>query len=198
MGFLAGLTTGYGGKQKMDMPIYFTHGELIAESGNARIYRFNDLLHLEEGPGHTLWAIEDEIEEYKRQIGEHPKGDCLEIGLGLGVASKYILSCAGVESLVTVEINKDIIKVQKEANFINDERHRIIHMSGLDYINSTSEMYDFMFFDFYHFIDEDGIPVIEKYVGAAKRILKKEGKIVGWFDIYTPEEFVNEFYKLFE
>ena len=47
----------------MDMPIYFTHGDLIAESGNARIYRFNGLLHLEEGPGHTLWAIEDEIEE---------------------------------------------------------------------------------------------------------------------------------------
>jgi len=52
----------------MTTPIYFTHGDLIAESGNMRIYDFNGLLHLEEGPGHTLWAIEDEIDEYKAQF----------------------------------------------------------------------------------------------------------------------------------
>jgi len=183
----------------MPTPVYFTHGELIAESGNSRIYKFNDLLHLEEGPGHTLWAIEDEIEEYEDQIKNYPYGDCLEIGLGLGVASKYILSCERVSSLTTIEINEDTIKVQKEANFIDDPRHIIIYMDGWKYINETDKKYDFIFMDFYHFIDEEGLPIIKKYVEICKeRVLKKGGKIICWFDIYTPEEFVDEFYKIFE
>lgn len=179
-------------------PIYFTHGDLIAESGNMRIYNFNGLLHLEEGPGHTLWAIEDEIDEYKEQIGNYPRGDCLEIGLGLGIASRYILSCRGVNSLTTVEISEDTIIVQKQAYFIDDDRHEVVCMDGLEYINSTDKTFDFIFMDFYHFIDEEGLPEIETYVKACKRILRNNGKIVGWFDIYTPEEFVEPFYKLFE
>jgi SAM-dependent methyltransferase len=179
-------------------PIYFTHGDLIAESGNMRIYDFNGLLHLEEGPGHTLWAIEDEIDEYKEQIGNYPRGDCLEIGLGLGIASRYILSCKGVNSLTTVEISEDTIIVQKQAHFIDDKRHMIVCMDGLSYINLIDNTYDFIFMDFYHFIDEEGLPEIEAYVKACKRILRDNGKIVGWFDIYTPEEFVKPFYKLFE
>lgn len=180
-------------------PIYFTHGELIAESGNMRIYRFNNLLHLEEGPGHTLWAIEDEIDEYKEQIGNYPHGDCLEIGLGLGIASKYILSCTGVDSLTTIEISKDTIIVQKQTNFIDDKRHIIICMDGWKYINKTNKKYDFIFMDFYHFIDEDGLPIIKEYVDICKRkILKEDGKIVGWWDVYTPEEFTDEFYRIFK
>jgi len=179
-------------------PIYFTHGDLIAESGNMRIYDFNGLLHLEEGPGHTLWAIEDEIDEYKEQIGNYPHGDCLEIGLGLGIASRYILSCEGVKSLTTVEISEDTIIVQKQAYFIDDNRHEVVCVDGLEYINLTDKTFDFIFMDFYHFIDEEGLPEIETYVKACKRILRNNGKIVGWFDIHTPEEFVEPFYKLFE
>jgi len=182
----------------MDTPIYFTHGILLAESGNMRIYKFDRMLHLEEGPGHTLWAIEDEIEEYSEQISSYPHGDCLEIGLGLGVASKYILSCPSVDSLTTVEISEDVVKIQKETNFIDDDRHTIICMDGLSYINLTDKAYDFIFMDFYHFIDEDGLPVIKTYVDSSRRILREGGKIVGWFDPYTPEEFVNDFYKIFE
>jgi len=182
----------------MVTPIYFTHGKLMAESGNMRVYDFNGLLHLEEGPGHTLWAIEDEIDEYKEQIGDCPHGGCLEIGLGLGVASKYILSCAGVSSLTTIEISKDTIIVQKQSNFIDDDRHEIVCMDGWDYINKTDLKYDFIFMDFYHFIDEDGLPIIKEYVETSKRILREGGKIIGWFDVYTPEEFIDEFYRIFE
>lgn len=182
----------------MNTPIYFTHGELIAESKNMRVYVFDGMLHLEEGPGHTLWAIGSEIDEYKEQIGDYPHGDCLELGLGLGIASRYILSCEGVNSLTTVEISEDTIIVQKQTNFIDDERHEIVCMDGWKYINKTNKKYDFIFMDFYHFIDEDGLPVIKEYVEASKRILRKGGKIIGWFDIYTPEEFVEPFHKLFE
>jgi len=180
-------------------PIYFTHGKLLAQSGNIRVYLFNGLLHLEEGPGHTLWAIEDEIYQYRDQIGNKPKGDCLEVGLGLGIASRYILSREGVKSLTTVEINEDVIKVQRQTNFIDDPRHTIICMDGFEYITKTDKKYDFAFFDHYHFIDEEGLPLIEKYVKMCKkRVLKEGGKIVAWFDISTPEEFIKPFYDLFK
>jgi len=81
--------------------LYFRDGELLAQSGEARVYRFMDFLHLDIGPGHNLWAIESELEDYVWQINGRPKGDCLEIGLGLGVASKYILSCPKVKTLTT-------------------------------------------------------------------------------------------------
>jgi len=179
-------------------PIYFTHGKLLAESGNMRVYLFDDMLHLEEGPGHTLWAIESEIKEYREQIADYPHGDCLEIGLGLGVASKYILSCDGVKSLTTVELLEDTIKVQKQTNFIDDDRHTIICMDGWEHIISTDKKYDFIFMDFYHFIDEEGLPLIERYVEMCKkRVLREGGKIVAWLDISTPEEFIEPFYDLF-
>jgi predicted membrane-bound spermidine synthase len=183
----------------MVTPIYFTHGKLLAESGNMRIYLFNDMLHLEEGPGHTLWAIESEIHEYREQMADYPNGEGLEIGLGLGVASRYILTCEGVKSLTTVEISEDVIKVQKQVNPIDDPRHTIICMDGWEYIISTDKKYNFIFMDMYHFIDEDGLPLIEKYVEMCKkRVLKEGGKIVGWFDVSTPEEFIKPFYDLFE
>jgi spermidine synthase len=177
--------------------MYFTHGRLLAQSGNIKVYLFNNLLHLEEN--HVLWAIEDEIKEYKEQIANYPHGACLELGLGLGVASRYILSCEGVDSLTTIELQEDVIKVQKQVNFINDSRHTIICMDGFEYLISTDKKYDFIFMDHYHFADEDGLPLIKKYVEMCKkRVLKEGGKIVGWFDIYTPEEFVKPFYNLFK
>ena len=183
----------------MSTPIYFTHGKLLAKSGNIKVYLFNDLLYLEEGPGHTLWTIESEIEEYEQQIANYPKGNCLEIGLGLGVASRYILSCKGVKSLTTVELLEDVIKVQKQVNFINDPRHSIICMNGWEHIISTDKKYDFVFMDHYHFADEEGLPLIKKYVEMCKkRVLKKGGKIVVWQDIYMPEEFIESFHKLFK
>ena len=142
---------------------------------------------------------ESEIEEYEQQIANYPKGNCLEIGLGLGVASRYILSCKGVKSLTTVELLEDVIKVQKQVNFINDPRHSIICMNGWEHIISTDKKYDFVFMDHYHFADEEGLPLIKKYVEMCKkRVLKKGGKIVVWQDIYMPEEFIESFHKLFK
>ena len=85
--------------------IYFKDGILIAESGRAKIYKLNNELFLEIGPGHNLWALESELKDYIWQLSDKPMGECLEIGLGLGVASKYILSCPKVKGLTTVEIN---------------------------------------------------------------------------------------------
>ncbi len=182
-----------GGKRGL---IYFRDGELLAQSGEVRAYDFMDLLHLEIGPGHNLWAIESELEDYMWQLSGKPKGDCLEIGLGLGIASRYILSCPMVDSLTTVEINEDVIDVQRQVNTIVDKKHSILNADGLLYMYATGRKYDFVFVDCYALIDEETLPIIADYAQACKKLLRKKGEYIGWFDKATPEEFVEEFYSL--
>lgn len=189
----------------MDGLIYFQDGKLVAESGLAKVYSLNNELFLEIGPGHTLWALESELEDYIMQLHDKPRGDCLEIGLGLGVASKYILSCPKVKSLTTAEINEDVINVQKKANPIDETwehyssniPHTILNIDGLVYMYQIDKQYDFIFIDCYDRIDEETIPMITDMVQAGKTILKDGGKIMGWFDKYTPEHFTRQFQSLF-
>ena len=178
--------------------IYFRDGELIAESGDARIYKMNGKLFLERGKGHTLWALEDELGDYIHQLDSWPQGDCLEIGLGLGVASKYILTFPKVKSLTTIEIDEDVITTQQLANPIDDDRHLILNTSGLYYTYETKRLYDFIFLDFYDVIDEETLPIIADMVVACERILKRRGKIIGWLDKHTPGDHAAIFMSLFE
>lgn len=178
--------------------IYFIDGELIAEQGDVRVYLYDGLLHLDIGPGHGLWMVESEIEELSEQIGDLPRGNCLEIGLGLGVSAKHILSKSEVESLTTVEINADVISVQNMVNRIDDPKHTIINANGLDFILQTDNKYDFIFFDHYSIIDEDTLEILSTYINAAKRILSENGIMLAWFDPYTPEEDAEVFFNMFK
>ncbi len=180
--------------------IYFEDGELIIETGEARVYNYNDELFLEIGKGHTLWTLESELDEYVKQLGDKPFGHVLEIGLGLGVASRYLLSLPDVTSLTTIELNMDVINAHKKVSEIRksaDKPHYIINNSGLHHICTTDDKYDFIFLDFYDRIDEDTIPEIKDMVYNGKKILRSNRKIAGWFDPYTPDEFVEEFFGLF-
>jgi hypothetical protein len=178
--------------------IYFKDGELVAEHGDTRVYKMDGKLFLEKGAGHTLWALEEELEDYIYQLGDWPRGDCLEIGLGLGVASKYLLTFPKVKSLTTVEIDKDVIEVQSMVNPINDDRHIVLNAHGLYYAYETNQMYDFIFLDFYDVIDEDTLPEIADMVTACQRILKSDGKMIGWLDKHTPGDHAAIFMSLFE
>lgn len=182
--------------EKIDGLIYFEDGELLAESGNVRAYGMGGELYLDIDM--TLFTLSSEIGEYVWQMKDNPQYDVLEVGLGLGVASKYLLSFPKVTSLTTVEINKDVINVQKKVNHIDDSRHTIINSDGLSYMYKAVDMYDYIFLDFYSHIDEDTLPVISDMVNASKRVLKDGGQIQGWFDPYTPEEFVDPFFDLFK
>lgn len=187
--------------------IYFRDGEVVAESGNAKVYIMNDELFLELGPGHNLWALESELEVYINQLGDKPKGDVLEVGLGLGVASRYLLTFPKVETLTTVEINRDVVDVydripRKDEEFFNKhfghKKHIIHNIDGLVYVNSTKKRYDFIFLDFYDRIDEETLPSIKDMVRGCRRILKEDGDIVAWLDPHTPEEFEREFSEIFK
>jgi len=190
--------------------IYFEDGIIVAESGDARVYRMDiegsSELFLELGSGHTLWAHTMEWEDYVYQMKGRPQGECLEIGLGLGVASKYILSCPKVEHLTTVEINEDVIKLQDQVNPIDDkwglisfgDKHTILNSEGLAYTYATKKRYDFIFIDCYDRIDEETLPVIADMAFACRRVLKEDGEVVCWFDKYTPEEFIEPFFRIFK
>ncbi len=181
--------------------IYFEDGELIIESKDVRVYNYKDELFLEIGKGHTLWTLESELDEYVKQLKDNPFGDVLEVGLGLGVASRFMLSLSPVKTLTTVELNYNVINVHKEVSKIRksaNKKHTIINDSGLHYICTTENEYDFIFLDFYDRIDEDTLPSIHDMVNNCKRILRPNGRIMAWFDPYTPEEFVGPFYALFE
>ena len=187
--------------------IYFKSGELIAESGKAKVYKFNNDLFLEIGPGHNLWALESELPDYVWQLSDRPSGACLEIGLGLGVASKYILSLPRVRSLTTVELNKDVVDVYKQLkpehyslkyDIFPEKRYTILNADGLIYMYETKQKFDFVFIDCYSIIDEDTLPTIADMSIAARIVLNNDGKVVGWFDKATPEKFVKIFYSLFD
>lgn len=185
-----------------DKLIYFQDGDTVASSGGAVVYKMNGRLFLEIE--HTLWAMEDELYDYMEQLHDYPKGDCLEIGLGLGTASRYILTFPTVNHLTTVEINKDVIGVhemigENDRYFSLDydpSRHRILNADGIMYAYRTKRKYDFIFIDCYDRIDEDTLPIIEDVTRACCRLLKPEGKLVAWLDRFTPWEFKNQFRKL--
>ena len=178
--------------------IYFQDGEVVAESGDVRAYKMNNKLYLEKGPGHDLWALEDELSDYIEQLASWPQGDCLEVGLGLGVASKYILTFPKVKSLTTIELDADVINVQKQANPIDDKRHKILNAHGLYYIYETKRTFDFIFLDFYKVIDEDTLPEIADMVTAARKKLKPDGRVLGWLDKHTDGDDYLIFMNLFE
>ncbi len=184
--------------------IYFKDGELVANCGEASVYRMSGELFLEVGPGHNLWTLESEYSDYMEQLGDKPTGQCLEIGLGLGIASRCILTFPEVKSLTTIELREEVINVHNDVIPILDdktdkwapyiaERHTIINQDGLKYMLRTKNKYNFIFMDFYKHIDEDSLPEIKDMVGAAKTCLVPGGIISGWLDPYTPVDYVTEF-----
>jgi len=182
-----------------DTGIYWKDGKIIAESGDVRIYQTSYDLYLEIGPAHNLWALGSEIKDYENQLGNRPKGNVLEIGLGLGVASKYLLSCPEVKSLTTIETNKDVIKTFNYLNIQLDEKHTIFNLDGLEYVKSMDiYSYDFIFLDYYSLLDEETLPDIEVMVYWCKKILKSGGEITGWYDRYSPDNFTTWFNEIFD
>ena len=177
--------------------IYFEDGEVIAESGDVKVYHMGNELFLEKGPGHNLWIDTLENKSICYQIGDLPRGNCLELGLGLGIASQYILSQPDVELLTTVEIDPDVINVYNQLNESN-ERHVIINADAVNYLELVNNTFDFIFMDHYSIIDEDTLDMIEYSYSTAKKVLSENGNIVVWFDDYTPTEIADQFFKIID
>lgn len=140
-----------------------------------------EILH-KENFGRTLyidneiWAFEFEYGQYNLILFDLPKGDCLEIGLGLGTSARAILNYP-VKSLTTVEVNQDVIDLQKKECPIKDIRHSIVHMEGLEYLNTSSRTFDFIWIDIHNHLDKYDMM---KFSKAAKQRLNENGKLAIW------------------
>ena len=82
-------------------------------------------------------------------------------------------------------------------NLVSNKQHTIINTDGLQYINNTQLKYDFIFIDCYSLINEETLLEIEELVGAGKKILNSNGIISGWFDKFTPVEYIGKFNEIF-
>jgi len=190
--------------------IYWKNGNIVAESGQIKVYEMQEQLYLEQGPGHTLWALESECAVYLDQfIKQEPKGNVCEIGLGLGVAARLLMSFPKVKHLTTIEKNKDVIFTHDATIHILDERvnkwphyeyakHTKINEDGLHFLSATKERFDYIFLDFYKAIDEDTLPEIKDMCNAAQKCLTKNGVVIGWLDPYTQASDYEEFIQIFK
>lgn len=181
-----------------DKTVYFRDGVVMTESGKTRVYQMDKELYLEVGPGHNLISSSDDIADYIWQINDKPFGNCLIIGLGLGISAEYVLSIPRVNSLTVIEENLDVIKVQEVINKIDNKKLSIINKEILPYLYQTKDTFDFIFIDCYTHIDEDTLPFIADVIAGAKRVLKVNGSLSGWLDDNTPEIFIKYFFKLFD
>lgn len=181
--------------------IYFRDGKVIAESGQVKVYEMDGSRYLEKCPGHNLWASSWEIRDYEEQLKDIPRGNCLEIGLGLGVVSNYILGLEQVNHLTTIEIDRDVVECYTKLNKTNNIKHSIIISDvhrALPILLNSNIKYDFIFFDHYSLIDEETLDELSELVHTAAKLLTTNGKITGWLDVFTPEEFIKEYYKIFD
>ena len=121
--------------------------------------------------------------------------------MGLGVASRYILTFPKVNRLTTIESNTDIMEVnrlidesdRKYSLDYDQANHSIFNVNGIEYAYQTKRRYDFIFINCYTCIDEETLPLIADMYEACSRTLKKDGKIIAWLDRHTPEPFYTIF-----
>ena len=160
------------------------NGRLVFHQNDVRIYNVDRQEYLFVGS--IMYASTEERDWYVKNVHPHAKGRCLEVGLGLGVASKAILANPNVEHLLTVEKNEDVI-----AAFGRPLLHHHILSADVETwassVPKAFQLYDFIFVDHYVY-DEDLFPSLSGLAEDLGLLLKPGGKMVFWIDENAPEE----------
>lgn len=137
--------------------------------------------------GNIMYASTTERNWYIANVMPYATGKCLEIGLGLGVASKCILAKPGVRHLLTIEKDARVI----EAFGRPLRRHNILEADVEEWTKDLvviEPIYDFIFVDHYTLEDDEIIEPLAGLVERLKPLLKPDGKLVLWIDENAPEE----------
>lgn len=174
------------GMEQMKDPFDYwnRNSHLEYQNDNVRIYDMEG--HKFLFVGQMMYASTRERGWYIRNVMPHAKGKCLEIGLGLGVASKCILAKSNVSHLLTIENNEGVI----EAFGRPLRNHNILYMdvnSWLEGLVSFEPFYDFIFVDHYTF-DEEDMEYLPKLAEKLRPLLKPDGNMVFWIDENADEE----------
>ncbi len=169
------------------------NAELEYAREDVRIYRMDGEQYL--FIGQIMYASTTERSWYIRNVMQHAKGRCLEVGLGLGVASKVILAKPEVNYLLTVELNESVI-----GGFGKPlPRHNILCADinmWVDNFLLPTPMYDLIFVDHYTLDDEDEIYALEDLAFKLEPLVKEGGRMIFWLDENAPEEDQAEVRKL--
>ncbi len=146
--------------------------------GDVRIYDMDGEKYLFVGP--VMYASTTEQPWYGHNVFPHARGKCLEIGLGLGVASKVIIANPDVSHLLTVEKNENVIAAFGRPLL----KHNILHADIKEWVTNLvvwEPMYDFIFVDHYTF-EEEEIELLDWLAASLKCLLRPGGKMVFWVD----------------
>jgi spermidine synthase len=160
------------------------NGRLGFQRGDVRIYYVGREQYL--FVGQTMYASTVEREWYIKNVMPHARGKVLEIGLGLGCASKVILANPRVSHLLTIESNEDVIAAYGQLL----HRHHVLLADIYEWIKSVPKdfsIYDLIFVDHY-VLDEDQLPRLEQLAEDLFPLLKKDGRMIFWIDENADEE----------
>jgi phospholipid N-methyltransferase len=179
--------------EKGPFDFWLKHGLLEFEQGDVKIFTVDgdNFLFVDQ----VLYASTSERAWYLKNVYPQAKGKCLEIGLGLGVASKVILTNPEVTTLLTIEKNIDVISA-----FGDTFRHHILlNMDVNEWVAAAAHagpIYDFIFVDHFAEMDDESYPDLKELVDKLKFNLKQTGKLVVWIDENAAEEDKKAYRKL--
>ena len=161
-----------------------SNGFRAYEKGDVRIYTVEGEDYLFVGP--TLYASTSERPWYIKNVMPHAKGRVLEIGLGLGCASKVILAKPQVSHLLTIEQNENVISAFGRP--LN--KHNILLTDVNDWVKNIPQVnpfYDLIFVDHYTF-SEETLYQLEELAIRLSPMIKEGGRMIFWVDENAPEE----------
>lgn len=123
-----------------------------------------------------LWMWDTPQErELQKQLADKAFGDVLVAGYGFGILIKFLTKNPKVKSITIVEKYKEVInkiKISKK------EMERIIIK---DFYNlPENKKFDCIIGDIWPDIDEKFLKDYLKFKSKAKKLLKKNGKILAW------------------
>lgn len=160
------------------------HGRLDFQQGQVRVYFMGGQYYL--FVGQILYASTTERDWYIRNVMPYARGSVLEIGLGLGCASKVILANPKVRKLLTIESSEDVIAAFGRPL----SRHHILEVDVNEWAQSVPKdfpIYDLIFVDHYTF-DGENLEELEALSKNLVPLLKPGGHMVFWIDEKAPEE----------
>jgi len=159
------------------------HGQIIYKDGDVVIYKMDGEEYL--FVGQILYASSAERNWYLNNLNFPGRRRVLELGLGLGVASRMFLA-NGAKHLTTIELEEGVIK----AFGVPKLNHTIVHMNADDYVERAllfPPQFDLIFVDHYARIDEEMFDYLKGLAEKLKRLLLPGGNLIFWIDEFLPD-----------
>ncbi len=128
-----------------------------------------------------LWVWDIPVERrYQKQIALEAHGDVLVAGYGLGMVQEYLIKNPNVTSVVTVEKMPEVIDVCRK---FYDKIHGKTEIGDFfDYPENGK--FDCVIGDVWEEILPEFLDDYKKFKTKALRLLKKDGKYLGWGQEY--------------